>query len=315
MIAGVGLTSNGTLGTLGTTQGFFTGNGGERTGVLYSADGGASWTAFGGSALAGHSIVGVAAAAASCSRRPSSHGPTGPETRRKRIQGGCFDTHGGTTWAQVAPASGIPTDPTTCLIGDPTSSSRLYAAVTSTTDAAATALYVSNDTGAIWTPVFGAAQSGGVIGGDQTIIRAAANGSEIAVGVVDVVTGALTGLFLSTHWGSNWTSLAVPDVNPGGQGVINFAIAVDPTAPGVVYVTGDRVATYSSSEPWTVAAYRVTTSGAASMTGPGNTGSGSTRSRDFRAIAFDASGRLILARTAAFTRAPTRPARAATGAA
>ena len=61
LIAGVGLTSNGTLGSLSTNQSFFLGDGGQRTGVLYSTDGGATWSALGGSTLAGHSIVGVAA--------------------------------------------------------------------------------------------------------------------------------------------------------------------------------------------------------------------------------------------------------------
>ncbi len=295
LIAGVGLTSNGTLGSYGTNQDFFLGDGGQRTGILYSTNGGSAWTALGGATLAGHSIVGVAARGSIMLAAAFEPWSFNSGVTAEQNSGGLFrSTDGGQTFSQISSASGIPTDPTTCLIGDPASSTRLYAAVTSSTNTSATELYVSNDTGATWTPVFGAAQSGGVIGGDQTIIRAAANGSEIAVGVVDVVTGALTGLFLSTDSGTNWTSLAVPNVNPGGQGVVNFAIALDPTAPGVVYVTGDRVATYSTSQPWTVTAYRVTTSGAVSMTGPGNTGNGSTVHADSRAIAFDASGRLIL---------------------
>ncbi|WP_298352865.1 Hint domain-containing protein, partial [Rhodoblastus sp.] len=299
LIAGVGLTSNGTLGTLGTGEGFFTGNGGERTGLLYSTNGGSTWTALGGATLAGHSIVGVAARGSTI--LAAAFEPWGiysgvPDAN----SGGLYiSTDGGATFNQVASSAGIPTDPTSCLIGNPTNNAQLYAAVTSGSDHSATGLYVSNDTGATWSEVFGAAQSNGTIsstpaGGDQTFIRAAANGSEIAVGVVDVATGALTGLFLSTDSGSTWTQLATPPVNPGGQAFNNLAIALDPTNAGVVYVTGDRVATYSSSEPWTVTAYRVTTSGYVSMTGPGNTTSGSTVHADSRAIAFDANGRLIL---------------------
>ena len=56
LIAGTGITSNGLIGNDNVT-----GRGGERIGILYSTNGGSSWSELGGAALANKSIVGVAA--------------------------------------------------------------------------------------------------------------------------------------------------------------------------------------------------------------------------------------------------------------
>ena len=34
----------------------------------------------------------------------------------------------------------------------------------------------------------------------------------------------------------------VPNVNQGGQGVVNLAVAIDPTNTNIVYVAGDKSA-------------------------------------------------------------------------
>ena len=243
--------------------------------------------------MAGHSIVGVAARgnvllAAAFEPWGYYSGVASEESN-----GGLYrSTDGGATFTQVAAASGLPTDPTTSLVGDPSDASRLYAAITSTSDPSATAIYVSNDTGATWSEIFGAAQSDGIIsaGGDQTIIRIATGpDGEIAAAVIDVVTSALVGLFLSQNAGSSWTSLDVPEVNLGGQALTDLAIALDPTAAGVVYVTGDD----TEISPFSATAYRVTISGATSLTGA-DTSNNSFPHADTRAIAFDTTGRLIL---------------------
>ena len=78
---------------------------------------------------------------------------------------------------------------------------------------------MSNDGGANWTPmpVFGAAQSGGTIqGGSQTVLKVATGpGGALAVGVVDLTTKTVTGLFWSGNSGMTWTPLAVPTLNNG----------------------------------------------------------------------------------------------------
>jgi hypothetical protein len=59
LIAGTGLTSNGSVCTAGAC--LFTGSGGLRNGLLYSRDGGDTWTSLGAAKLANQSVVGVAA--------------------------------------------------------------------------------------------------------------------------------------------------------------------------------------------------------------------------------------------------------------
>src|SRR5262249_5080097 len=55
LIAGVGITSNGNWDNFNNLQP--QGRGGARTGLLYTTDGGASWSALGGTALAGQSVI------------------------------------------------------------------------------------------------------------------------------------------------------------------------------------------------------------------------------------------------------------------
>src|SRR5262249_37719109 len=57
IIAGVGITSNGNW----VSNGAFQGRGGAQTGLLYTTNGGTSWSSLDASALAGQSVIGVAA--------------------------------------------------------------------------------------------------------------------------------------------------------------------------------------------------------------------------------------------------------------
>src|SRR5215467_6732892 len=59
LIAGTGLTANGTVCTTGPC--FFTGSGGLRNGLLYSNDGGNTWSSLGAATLAGQTVDAVAA--------------------------------------------------------------------------------------------------------------------------------------------------------------------------------------------------------------------------------------------------------------
>src|ERR1700730_3462552 len=95
--------------------------------------------------------------------------------------------------------------------------------------------------GATWTQVFGAAQTGTILPASQTVLKVASGpGGTLAVGVVDLATRTVTGLFWSGNSGANWTSLTVPTpLNPGMQVPINFAITIDPSNPNLVYVSGD----------------------------------------------------------------------------
>ena len=170
-------------------------------------------------------------------------------------------------------------------MGDTVNQSVFYAAVSST------GVYRSGNGGADRNQVLTL--------GTNRIARVATGGNgSIAVGIYDSssgnpTSGTLVAIQHSLDSGATWASLAVPQINFGGQASTDFAIVLDPTNPNIVYVAGDRIAT----PPYTVTAYRVIrqndgTSIFETLTDSG-TSDGSTTHADARTLAFDALGRLI----------------------
>jgi autotransporter-associated beta strand protein len=298
LIAGTGLTSNGTVCSSGPC--FFTGSGGLRNGLLYTQDGGNTWTSLGAATLANQSVVGVAARGSVLVAGTYEISGAAPD---RHIGALYRSTDGGAGFTKISGTmgTGLPDGPISSIAGDPTNPNRLYAAVTapnaSGAGKASTALYVSDDTGAHWTQVFGAAQSGGTIQSTtQTIIKVATGpGGAVAVAVVEYVPdteGQVKGLFWSGNSGTSWTSLPTPALSDGvKQAGVNSAIAIDPTNKHLVYVAGDGIPT----DPFTLPAFRIdaATLTVTSIT-DANTGNGSTVHSDARGIAFDANGRLIV---------------------
>jgi len=295
LIAGTGLSANGTVCATGAC--FFTGSGGVRNGLLYSSDGGATWTSLGVAALSGQTVDAVAASGSTLIAG-TFETSFAASAAQQRVGGLYRSTDGGATFTLMSGAggSGLPLGPVSSIVADPNNASRLYAAVSSPTAGtnANTAVFVSNNTGATWTQVFGAAQSNGTIqAGSQTVLKIATGpGGAIAVGVVNLASNTVTGLFWSGNSGTTWTTLTVPTLNNGGQAPTNFAIAVDPNNTNLVYVSGDALA----AAPFTVTAFRIdsTSPGTATSITNANTANGSTVHADSRAITFDANGRLIL---------------------
>lgn len=274
LVAGTGITSNGLIG-----ENNVTGRGGARIGLLYSTNGGGTWQELGGAALSGKSIVGVAA-------RGSTLLAAASEPHDPAAAGGLYrSTNGGSSFALVSGTRGLASGPVSSLAGDGGNNNVFYAAVS------ATGVYKSSNGGADWTPVLSL--------GANRIARVATgpNGS-IAVGVYDSSSGnpssgQLVEIQHSRDGGASWVPLAVPKINFGGQASTDFAIAVDPANPDIVYVAGDRIA----EGPFTVTAYRIVrlpdgTSVAETLTDSG-TLDGSTTHADARSLAFDALGRLL----------------------
>jgi autotransporter-associated beta strand protein len=308
LIAGTGLTANGSVCSSGAC--FFTGSGGLQNGLLYSNNAGSSWTSLGAATLGGQSVDAVVARGnVLLAGTFEQSGLADPNQRRV---GGLYrSTDSGATFTLLSGTGGLPSGPVTSMVGDPNNPNRLYAAVTAPNAAgnASTALFVSNDTGATWTQVFGAAQANNtILPNFQTVLKvASAPGGALAVGVVALIvdpmtnrtTGLPLGLFWSGNSGATWKQLAsvipggvpMPPLNNGGQAPVNFAIAIDPNHTNLVYVSGDRIA----DSPFTVTAFRIdaNTLAVSSIT-DANTGNGSTVHADSRAITFDANGRLIL---------------------
>ncbi|MBU6444520.1 MAG: autotransporter-associated beta strand repeat-containing protein, partial [Alphaproteobacteria bacterium] len=285
LLAGTGLVSNGQA--LG-----YTASGGPRDGLLYSTNGGTSWTQLGATTFANQSVDALAVRGSTILAGTFEAASSGADLNNGALY---LSTDGGKTFTDISGTSGLPNGPVSSIAGDPSNNAVLYAAITAPNGASnnSTAIYVSSNTGASWTQIFSSANAGGVISaGHQTQIRLAAGpGGSVAAAVEDLSTGKLVGVFLSKNSGTSWQSLPVPNVNTGGQGNVNLAIAIDPSNANYVYVTGDTI----SSSPYTVTAYRID-AGANSYTSitGANTADGSSVHADSRAIAFGTNGQLLL---------------------
>ncbi len=301
LIAGNGNLSNGAFAStsvFATPQNF----GGVQAGLLYSTDGGASFVRLGAATFSGQSVVDVAARGTTILAATAE--PRTMEGGGSFFSGGLYrSTNGGTSFSLIGPGNGLPSGPVTSLVGDPSSANTFYAAVTASSSGtyAQTAVYRSIDGGATWSAVFTSAQSGGTISGaGQTTIKLAAGaGGTVAVGVVNLGTGALSGLFYSGNNGGSWAALTAPNVNQGGQAPVNIALAIDPTSSNIIYVSGDN--NFSSNggiNALAIARVNATSNTVSAMsddTGSSvNTSNGSTTHPDSRALVFDATGRLLI---------------------
>ncbi|WP_421995843.1 autotransporter domain-containing protein [Reyranella sp.] len=274
LIAGVGITSNGLVGS-----GNVEGRGGQRIGVLYTTNGGSSWSELGGATLANKSIVGVAA-------RGSTLLAAAAEPHDTAAAGGLYrSVNGGSSFDLVSGTRGLASGPVSSLASDNANRDVFFAAVSST------GIYKSSNGGSDWNQVL-------ALGANRIARVATGPNGAIAVGVYDSSSGSptsgqLVAIQHSRDGGATWTQLAVPDINAGRQASTDFAIAVDPNNPDIVYVAGDRIA----DPPYTVTAFRIVrqadgTSVAESLT-DGGASDGSTTHADARALAFDVLGRLI----------------------
>jgi hypothetical protein len=303
IIAGLGLTSNG-IWSLNTVV---SGRGGPRNGVLYSNDGGSSWEQLGTADLKGQTVIGVAARGSTILAATFEPQNAAVMSAPSGQYGLYISTDSGTSFNRVAALPG----PVTSLVADPTDPSKFYAAVTRS-DAGhlnETAVYVSTNTGATWTPVFTQANSNGKINGSAQTTLSLATGPNgaVAVAISDITGKTFSGLFLSQNSGGSWQQLtAAPNVAPGGQVPVNLHVAIDPTNTNIVYLSGDAYQTCDNTPPTSmcsIIAYRVqrtsnTTSTATSLTFEGTSAlkffDANTVHADSRDMVVDSSGRLLL---------------------
>ena len=298
LIAGTAATSAGgfaSISTFSSARNF----GGVLNGLLYSSDGGASFSRLGATELSGQSIIDVQARgsvilAASWQTRVAL-------AAGENFSGGLYrSTNTGSSFTLVSGAggSGLPAGPISSLVSDPQNANTFYAAVTASSAATygQTGVYKSTDGGATWALVFSAAQSAGTItGANQTSIKLAAgpNGS-LALVVVD--GGSYSGLFYSGNGGTSFTQQPDPGVY-NDAAPLHGAIAIDPNNSRIVYVTGNSTQTYTNGFFLTGARINTLTGTVTPLgdTGaPTNTANGSNIHPDSRVIAFDANGRMLV---------------------
>ncbi|GLQ87873.1 autotransporter domain-containing protein [Dyella flagellata] len=323
LVASIGSTTNGATGT------HFDRGGLTNQGLLYSTDGGKSWSAIGQSSLPNISMLNVVARGQvimAAGFEEEGEKPNGPNTGLYR------STDGGKTFARVdqVAGSGLPPGPTSALVGDPHDPNRFYVGVAGTSN---TAVYTSDDGGKTWSSIFSAANANGSINASTpTMLRVAAgpNGS-VVVGVVNMALGQLNNAFLSSNGGKSWVDLSpslatgtvsnestggvsraaayqlsryhevIPGlaINQGGQAMTNSLVAIDPQHPNVVYIAGDgRYDNVTGSTFEGVSALRVVVNADGSITyaplTDNFTSDHSTVHPDARAFAFDGQGNLLM---------------------
>ena len=160
--------------------------------------------------------------------------------------------------------------------------------------------------GATWTRVFNASNSTNFNGhttitrNDQTMIRLATGpDGAVAAGIIDLNTRTVTGLFWSNNPSTasgSWTAVKTPasgTLNFANQLPQNFAVAIDPSNPKLIYVSGDE--TSKDQTTFALPVYRISvTDQTITSLSLGNTANNTFTHSDSRAITFDASGNLIL---------------------
>jgi hypothetical protein len=239
-------------------------DGGRRTGIYKTTDGGAAWTHLnGGTTLNDKNISGVAA-----------RGDTMLVSIDYAQPFYCSDigifrsTDGGSNFSRLTwAANGMPAGVVFDLEGHPKQPATLYSAVKyadfcTTEEGVENGIYRSTNTGSTWSKVSDATIDALITDSYTSNIEIAVYDNGLGVNVVYVAilnSGQLIngGVFHSANGGGSWTQMDVlqsntptpvgtnprykPDAGqPGGQGYIHFSIEPDSSSSQLVYVGGDR---------------------------------------------------------------------------
>lgn len=194
-------------------------------GILKSTDGGTTWTQLGAASFVGLRIARIAVT------------PGTPTRVFAATGGGLYrSTDAGTTWTRMG---GTPLTAATDVTIDPNTPATVVASFWGG------AIYRSTNAGAVtptWTQLGGGLPTSNVT--RVALGRAPSNPLvlfALTAGPWDPdpsLAYLVDGLYRSTDGGTTWTGIPLPGGNIGGQGFYNLNVAVDPTTPDIVYLSG-----------------------------------------------------------------------------
>jgi len=207
---------------------------GPRGRILRTTNGGSSWTELAPAALAGQKISSIA-------------------VRGATILAGVDDCSSGVlrstnTGSSFSAVTGLSPGSAYDVIGDPSSTTTYYAAVSDCSGTNLGGVFKSTNSGSSWTRLSHATINSQMSNSANAELAFGASGS-LYVGIVSNTNNRLSGIFRSTNGGTSWTQLDTPTtvdqgvtngVHPGAQGGIHFSLGADPFNSSIVYVGGDR---------------------------------------------------------------------------
>lgn len=209
--------------------------GGSLNGLLYTTNGGTTWTQLTNANLLGQDFASVAARGSILlAASDSTWGGGGGNGLYRSIDSGA-------SFTLISGTNGLPAGSVSDLVGDPLTPTTFYASVVG----AGVGVYKSTDSGATWTNVStGITGLGGTTRRIEMAVYHVGATTSVFVGVLNALGSPngtqLVGVFRSLN-GAAFASMDVPSPNPnsGGQGDVHFAIAAEPSNPNIVYIAGD----------------------------------------------------------------------------
>ena len=225
----------------GTGEGNFAGDSYYGNGVLKTINGGTSWTLFAQPTFTGTRFSRIAVTPGAPNRLFAATG-----------KGIYRSTDGGMTWTQMTnglPAIGGSIIGATDVAIDPSNPNVAYAAfwaggIFKTINASAA--------NPLWTKLIAGLPAAGF---SRIALGISASSPQTVYALMaDGGGNQINQFFRTTNAGTNWSAIPLPGGNIGGQGFYNINVAVDPTTPDIVYLSGISVwkATRSMANVWTI---------------------------------------------------------------
>jgi hypothetical protein len=235
--------SNSQIFYAGTGEGNFSGDSYYGNGILKTINGGTSWTNLAQATFTGMRFSRLAITPGTPARLFAATG-----------NGLYRTTNSGTNWTKLT-GSPLPVLNATDVCIDPVNPATVYASFWGS------GIYRTTNGGAAtptWTKLASGLPSSGFTrialgispSSPQTIYALMAGLPNNNPSLAYLVNNFLR----STDGGNTWTSIPLPGGNIGGQGFYNLNVAVDPTTPDIVFLSGVSVwkAIRSSSGVWTI---------------------------------------------------------------